>query len=112
MTTNLLDLSEQFRRLVDTNKAVTARTGLLPSEALALYVLWVEHDHRIRIGELAEVVGMSPSGATRLFQRLARRGYLAKGHSASHDMRLRYVTLTPEGLAKAAQLNDEMNHER
>jgi DNA-binding MarR family transcriptional regulator len=54
---------------------------------------------RLRMTELAEAVVLSPSGLTRLVERLEREGLVARIKSA-HDAHGAYATLTDRGRAR------------
>ena len=55
-------------------------------------------ENRLRIGELAESLVMTPSNATRLFDRLEEAGYVRR-EAAPHDRRGAYIVMTEEGEA-------------
>lgn len=54
--------------------------------------------HRLTMGALADTVMLSPSGVTRLVDRLQRDGYLERACNPA-DKRSFYAVLTPSGLA-------------
>lgn len=70
--------------------------------AIELYdvLLTLEHapDRRMRMSDLADAVILSPSGITRLVDRLESLGYVFR-HTCERDRRATYAILTPEGLA-------------
>jgi DNA-binding MarR family transcriptional regulator len=53
-------------------------------------------DGRLRMSELAESVLLSPSGATRLVDRLEKRGLVERGH-CTEDARGSFAVITDEG---------------
>ena len=53
-------------------------------------------EHRMRMSELADAVMLSPSGLTRLVDRLVRDGRVARQPCES-DARVMYAVLTPAG---------------
>ncbi|HEV8099370.1 MAG TPA: MarR family transcriptional regulator, partial [Gaiellaceae bacterium] len=69
-------------------------TSLTPSKLRALELL-AEHDG-LRVGELADRVGVDDTTATRLVDRLEQLG-LAERHSEESDRRAILVGLTAEG---------------
>jgi DNA-binding MarR family transcriptional regulator len=69
-------------------------TSLTPSKLRALELL-AEHDG-LRVGELADRVGVDDTTATRLVDRLEQLG-LAERHSEERDRRAILVGLTAEG---------------
>ncbi|MBX7136092.1 MAG: MarR family transcriptional regulator [Fimbriimonadaceae bacterium] len=70
--------------------------------AIELYdvLLTLEHapNRRMRMSDLADAVILSPSGITRLVDRLESLGYVFR-HTCERDRRATYAILTPEGLA-------------
>lgn len=54
-------------------------------------------DHRMRMSDLAEAVFLSPSGLTRLIDRLERDGLVARQHCET-DARVTYAAMTEVGL--------------
>ena len=55
-------------------------------------------ESRLRIGELARALVLTPSNATRLFDRLEKAGYLRR-EAIPEDRRGAYLVLTEEGEA-------------
>ncbi len=55
-------------------------------------------DNRLRIGELAQSLVLTPSNATRLFDRLEKAGYLRR-EAAPADRRGTYIVMTEPGNA-------------
>lgn len=56
-------------------------------------------DGRLRMAELAELLGLSPSGLTRRLDRLTRQGLVARERCPS-DRRGTFAVLTPDGRAR------------
>jgi DNA-binding MarR family transcriptional regulator len=56
-------------------------------------------DQRLRMSDLAVHAVLSPSGLTRLIDKLAREG-LVRRHRCDADARVIYAVLTPEGLQR------------
>jgi DNA-binding MarR family transcriptional regulator len=82
-----------------TDKAVAARTGQSASSAAALSALQ-EFLDQPTVDKLRRVLGLTPSGAVRLVDRLADAGLVTRGPGA--DGRSRSVSLTAEGRRVAA----------
>jgi len=55
-------------------------------------------ENQLRIGELAQSLVLTPSNATRLFDRLEKAGYLRR-EAAPADRRGAYIVMTEEGNA-------------
>jgi DNA-binding MarR family transcriptional regulator len=68
-----------------------------PSEARVLTLLSRTEDHRVRIDELAQELGMTKGAASRIVDRLVRNGYVQRLDSDA-DRRFVYAAMTPEGL--------------
>ena len=56
-------------------------------------------DQRLRMSDLAKHAILTPSGLTRLIDKLARSG-LVERHKCGADGRVIYAVLTPDGMAK------------
>jgi DNA-binding MarR family transcriptional regulator len=84
-----------------TADAVTSAAGGSGSAAAALSALYHFLD-RPTIDGLRQVLGLTPSGAVRLVDRLAEAGLVTRGPGA--DGRSRSVLLTPAGRRVAAQV--------
>ena len=70
----------------------------LSSYEVLLHLSW-SPGHRLRMAELAESVLLSPSGISRLVDRLEREGLVARQRSVE-DGRGNYAVLTGEGLCR------------
>lgn len=73
-----------------------AADGMTLAEFDVLIQLWVARESRLRMTELSERVRLSPSGITRLVDRLGRAGLVKRGRCAS-DRRGTWAILTPTG---------------
>jgi DNA-binding MarR family transcriptional regulator len=82
-------------------EAVAAASGQSVTGAAALSALDQFLD-RPTIDQLRRVLGLTPSGAVRLVDRLAAAGYVTRG--AGTDGRTRSVALTDEGRRAAARV--------
>ena len=71
--------------------------GLSLQEYVALLILAEAPERRLRMGRLADSLTLSKSGATRLIDRLADDGFVARV-SCSSDLRGAEAALTDEGL--------------
>lgn len=73
--------------------------GCMPIELYdVLLTLEYAPQHRMRMSDLADAVILSPSGITRLVDRLETLGFVYR-HTCERDRRATYAILTPEGLA-------------
>jgi len=86
-----------------TANAVAAAGGGSPSAAAALSALYQFLD-RPTVDRLRRVLGLTPSGAVRLVDRLAAAGLVTRGPGV--DGRSRSVSLTPRGRRAAARIAD------
>lgn len=73
--------------------------GLSLSEFLILYTLSLSEDETMRRVDLAEKIGLTASGVTRLLVPMEKIG-LVKREMTEHDARVRNVTLAPGGKRK------------
>jgi DNA-binding MarR family transcriptional regulator len=88
--------------VTDQTETVTAAAcGLSPTAAAALSALYHFLDGPT-LDTLRRVLGLTPSGAVRLVDRLAEAGYVTRGPGA--DGRSRAVTLTPKGRRTAKRV--------
>jgi DNA-binding MarR family transcriptional regulator len=81
-------------RLID--RDVEAATGL-PLASVELLVNIADADGRIRMGELADTLLLSPGGATRLVARLEDAGYVERVIPPD-DRRATYAVITQKGV--------------
>jgi DNA-binding MarR family transcriptional regulator len=73
--------------------------GLTLSEYEVLFLLAREPDHAMRRIDLSREVRLSPSGVTRMLNRLEATGLVEKG-ACSSDARVTYAVLTEAGAQK------------
>ena len=73
--------------------------ALTMSEYEVLFLLSREPDHAMRRIDLSREVRLSPSGVTRMLDRLEATGLVEKG-ACSQDARVTYAVLTDAGMRK------------
>jgi DNA-binding MarR family transcriptional regulator len=73
--------------------------GLAMSEYEVLFLLSRQEDHSMRRIDLSREVRLSPSGITRMLDRLEATGMVEKGACAK-DARVTYAVLTDTGMQK------------
>ena len=73
--------------------------GLTLSEYEVLFLLSRETDHAMRRIDLSREVRLSPSGITRMLDRLQTTGLVEKG-ACAQDARVTYAVLTDAGMQK------------
>jgi DNA-binding MarR family transcriptional regulator len=78
---------------------LVAGEGMTLAEYDVLVQLGLAPEQRLRMNELSEQVRLSPSGITRLVDRLVRAGLVKRGPCAS-DRRVTWAILTPAGHAR------------
>ncbi|MET9231007.1 MarR family transcriptional regulator [Lentzea sp. NPDC003310] len=76
-------------------RRMEAEAGCSLLEHVALYQLH-HNGGRLQMSELVELLDVSPSGVTRLVERLVRRGWVEREQPAD-NRRLVIAVLTPEG---------------
>ena len=81
------------------NSALVAAHGLTMSDYSCLLLLSRAGEEGMRRIDLANALQLSPSGITRLLDRLEAQGYVGKG-ACKEDARVSYAILTGDGLAK------------
>ena len=99
--------SQTYGHLVGAHATLTRRLsalleqehGLTMSEYEVLLLLSREQDHSMRRIDLSREVRLSPSGITRMLDRLEATGLVEKGSCAS-DARVTYAVLTDTGMQK------------
>ena len=92
-------LRMQARLLRTLNVEMQTNHGVSLSEYEVLLFLACAPQFRLSISTLASSVLLSLSGISRLINRLERNGYVIR-EASSHDSRVSYAVLTPEGLQK------------
>ncbi len=60
-------------------------------------LLLLDLEQGVRVGELAEALGLTTAGATRMLDKLVTLGYATRTRDVDSDQRQVYVTLTPGG---------------
>lgn len=86
------------------NAQLVAEHGLTINEYEVLFLLARAPDRSRRRVDLANEVLLSPSGITRMLDRLEEAGLVAKG-TCSTDARVTYAVLTDEGLARLSEVS-------
>jgi DNA-binding MarR family transcriptional regulator len=81
------------------DRELAAAHDLPLSEYDVLVQLALTEEGRLRMSDLAEAIVLSPSGLTRLVDRLARRGLLRR-EPCEGDSRVVYAALTAAGFEK------------
>jgi MarR family 2-MHQ and catechol resistance regulon transcriptional repressor len=102
-----LRTTETFGHLLGAHATLTRRLsaqlesdhGLTMSEYEVLFLLSREEDHSMRRIDLSREVRLSPSGITRMLDRLEATGLVEKG-SCAQDARVTYAVLTEAGMEK------------
>ena len=79
-----------------------AEAGLSIGEFEVLENLAAAADHQLRMNELASLTRLSPSGLTRRFDALVRRGWVTRS-KATQDGRGILAGITVKGLSKVAE---------
>jgi MarR family 2-MHQ and catechol resistance regulon transcriptional repressor len=95
--TRLMDAQAVLRR--ELNASLVAQHGLTLSDYGALLLLSRAGEEGMRRIDLAHELQLSPSGITRLLERLEEQGLVGKG-ACKEDARVSYAVLTDAGLAK------------
>jgi len=76
---------------------IFAEGGAVPaSEARVLTIILRTENHRLRIDELAQELGMTKGAVSRIVDRLVKNGYVERQTSKA-DRRFVYASMTPEG---------------
>jgi DNA-binding MarR family transcriptional regulator len=99
--------TETFGHLIGAHATLTRRLsaqlesehGLTMSEYEVLLLLSREEEHSMRRVDLSREVRLSPSGITRMLDRLEATGLVEKG-SCAKDARVTYAVLTDAGYEK------------
>src|SRR3954451_14311286 len=106
--------TETFGHLVGAHATLTRRLsaqlesehGLTMSEYEVLLLLSREEDHAMRRIDLSREVRLSPSGITRMLDRLESTGLVEKG-SCAKDARVTYAVLTEAGVQKLRECSPD-----
>ena len=107
MTSKTLPSTDAFGRLLGAHATLTrelsaslvASHGLTINDYGCLLLLSRAGEEGMRRIDLANELQLSPSGITRLLDRLEDQGYVGKGE-CKEDARVSYAVLTEEGSAK------------
>ncbi len=88
--------------------------GLGFSEFMILFTLSLAPDEKMRRIDLADKIGLTASGVTRLLVPMEKIGLVSRD-TTEHDARVRFVTLAPggkeklaEALSRAEELTEEL----
>jgi DNA-binding MarR family transcriptional regulator len=84
-------------RALEADLLATSRLNY--AEYYVLVYLSEQHDHTLRMSNLSELNALSPSGMTRVVERLARRGLIERRRSAV-DGRGQVAILTNDGMRR------------
>jgi DNA-binding MarR family transcriptional regulator len=87
------------RIMRDSDRGLLATHGISMREFDVLITLFNAPDRRLRMSELAQRVLLSPSGLTRLVERL-ERSHLVERHNDIRDARSFQAVLTSQGLRR------------
>src|SRR5690242_6137410 len=87
-------LDAQSRVMRQLEADLVAADGMTLPEFDVLIQLWLAPEGRLRMTEVSERVRLSPSGITRLVDRLVTAGLVKRGRCAS-DRRGTWAILTP-----------------
>jgi DNA-binding MarR family transcriptional regulator len=107
LSTKTLPSTEAFEKLLGAHSTLTRELsaalveshGLTINDYGCLLLLSRAGDQGMRRIDLANDLQLSPSGITRLLDRLEEHGYVGKGE-CKEDARVSYAILTAAGLAK------------
>jgi DNA-binding MarR family transcriptional regulator len=110
LSTKTLPSTEAFGKLLgahaaltrELNAALVASHGLTINDYGCLLLLSRAGEEGMRRIDLANELQLSPSGITRLLDRLEEQGYVGKGE-CKEDARVSYAILTEAGQAKIRQ---------
>ena len=84
------------RTLLELSRRMEAERGVSVLEHGALYEVLTAAARRLRMGELAERLGTSPSATTRLVDRLVARGWIQR-NAPPENRRTIVVSITGDG---------------
>lgn len=90
----LCEVVDRVRVLI--NRDLQAQVGLTLAENLVLCQVAMAAGHRLRMIEIADVLGVAKSAVTKTVDRLEERGLVGRERNPS-DRRTVYATLSPEG---------------
>lgn len=107
-------ISPQLELFIDLNKTASViqrsfscrLNGISFTEFIILYYLNREDDKKLRRVDLADLVGLTASGITRLLLPMEKIGLVGRENDG-RDARVKYVTLAQGGLSK---FQDELSY--
>jgi DNA-binding MarR family transcriptional regulator len=83
---------------ISVNRDLQREVGLTLAENLVLCHVAMAPDRRLRMVDIAGLIGIAKSAVTKTVDRLERRGLVARRREAAdQDRRIVYATLTDEG---------------
>ena len=82
---------------VSVNRELQREVGLTWAENLVLCQVAMAPDRRLRMVDIAGLLGIAKSAVTKTVDRLEQRGLVARRRPADQDRRIVYATLTDEG---------------
>lgn len=93
--TRMCDFVDGVR--VSVNRELQREVGLTWAENLVLCHVAMAPDSRLRMVDIAGLLGIAKSAVTKTVDRLEQRGLVARRRPADQDRRIVYATLTDEG---------------
>ncbi len=90
----LCEVVDRVRVLI--NRDLQATVGVTLAENLVLCQVAMATGHRLRMVEIADILGVAKSAVTKTVDRLEERGLVGRERNPS-DRRTVYATLSPEG---------------
>jgi DNA-binding MarR family transcriptional regulator len=99
--------AQTFRRLADVLRDYTPRGARsLPGiNQITTLLFMAERDRPLQMGQLAELVGVSPTSMSGFIAAMEKEGWVFRAHSLE-DRRSWRVVLTPQGQSLAAELRE------
>lgn len=91
----LLAMADTGRRVTDSVRTSGAEQLLDNSTMVAALLMWMHGP--LRPGQVAEMMGMTTGGSTKVVDRLESQGWVVRQQGPSFDGRAVVVTLTEEG---------------
>ena len=98
----MIDIGTVLRESRDASKTVRSLTGFRSSECALLVAL--NPDHAMPMSQLADQIGLSPAGTTRLVGRLEARGGWVSRKQYKGDARVVLARLTEAGRGEAIRV--------
>ena len=103
---NVINLQGKIQKRIGT---VLSAHGIGLSEYLVLHQLYLAINQKMRRTDLAEQVGLSPSGVTRLLNPMEKIGLIGKEENP-RDARVSLVTLSEAGAQLIEDAQISFNH--